>query len=49
MNENVKVNENGQNLLIFAVIMVILVALAGLVIDGGSRIVDMSFCEPRSW
>jgi Flp pilus assembly protein TadG len=28
-------NERGQNLLIFAVLMIILVALAGLVIDGG--------------
>jgi hypothetical protein len=28
-------NERGQNLLIFAVLMIILIALAGLVIDGG--------------
>jgi Putative Flp pilus-assembly TadE/G-like len=35
MNRDHKVNERGQNLIIFAVLMVVMVALAGLVIDGG--------------
>lgn len=35
MNNETISNERGQNLLIFAVIMVVLVALAALVIDGG--------------
>jgi hypothetical protein len=35
MSDISKPNEKGQNLIIFAVIMVVMVALAGLVIDGG--------------
>jgi hypothetical protein len=39
MKENSYKNEHGQNLIIFAVLTVVLVALAGLVIDGGFSLV----------
>ncbi len=35
MDETLQEHEHGQNMVIFAVIMIVLVALAGLVIDGG--------------
>jgi Flp pilus assembly protein TadG len=39
MDHDVKSMENGQNLIIFAVLMVVMLALAGLVIDGGFSLV----------
>ena len=43
-------DEEGQGLVEYALIVgLIALAVTALLVTSGSRIVAMSFCEPRSW